>query len=259
MGSIMNGVALHNSGLIPFCATFFVFSDYCRAAIRTSALSKAGVIYVMTHDSVLLGEDGPTHQPIEHLASFRAMPGINTFRPADAVELAACYELAIQRRDAPSLMILSRQKFKCSRGSAEGARRGAYVFSDNTVANECPDLVLIATGSELPLAEAAAYILRQDDVAVRVVSMPCMEVFEEQSKKYRRSVIPRLVPKTRRMVIEAGRNFGWDRYASHFHTIDTFGISAPNKDVAAYFKLTAGDVAYRARTIMVRGDTSDEE
>eukprot|EP00171_Calliarthron_tuberculosum_P012560 IDg12560t1 len=193
MAAIMNGVALHNGGLIPFCATFFVFSDYCRAAVRAAALSRAGVIFVLTHDSVLLGEDGPTHQPVEHLASFRAMPGVATLRPADAVETATCYELAVRRRDAPSLLVLSRQKFCVQAGSEIGTRRGAYVFSE-TPEGGVLDVLIIATGSEVAIAEGAAKALRAEGRAVRVVSMPCMEIFQSQPKNYRRSVLPKSVP-----------------------------------------------------------------
>lgn len=256
MAAISVGAALHHSGLIPFCATFFVFSDYCRAAIRTAALSRAGVIFVLTHDSVLLGEDGPTHQPVEHLAAFRAMPGVVTMRPADAIETATCYDIAVRRRDAPTLLVFSRQKYKCGKGSVLGTRRGAYVFTDSS-STRTPDMILIATGSEVAMAEGAAKVLRKEGYAIRVVSMPCMELFQSQAKKYQRTVLPKQVPMHKRMVVEAGCSFGWHEYARNFHTVDEFGASGNQKDVADLFKLTVRDVAERARSI-IREESDDD-
>lgn len=249
MAAIMNGVALHNGGLIPFCATFFVFSDYCRAAIRTAALSSAGVIFVMTHDSVMVGEDGPTHQPVEHLASFRAMPGVITMRPVDAVETATCYEIAIRRRDAPTLLVLTRQKYNSKPGSAIGTRHGAYIFSDSTRADGIIDVILIATGSEVAIAEGAAGLLREQGYGVRVVSMPCMEFFQNQAKSYHQKVLPKSVPLQKRLIVEAGCKFGWHEFARNFHTVDSFGASGSQDQLAMLFKLTVIDVADRARSV----------
>jgi len=239
MAAIAVGIALHHGGLIPFCATFFVFTDYCRAAIRTAALSRAGVIFVMTHDSVLLGEDGPTHQPVEHLAAMRAMPGIVTMRPCEAVETATCYDIAIRRRDAPTMLVFSRQKYKCKAGSQLGTRHGAYVFSDGA-------------------SETAELVRTEDGNRIRVVSMPCMELFKSQAKKYRRSVLPKTVPMHKRLVVEAGCSFGWDEFAGNFHTVDEFGASGNLDDVANLFKLTVRDVAERIRGIIIE-DESDAD
>lgn len=261
MAAITNGLALYNGGLIPFCATFLVFSDYCRAAIRTAALSNAGVIYIFTHDSVLLGEDGPTHQPVEHLASFRAMPGVFTFRPADSVEVAACYELAVERRSSPSLMVLSRQKFVCPPGSACGTRRGGYIHSvnkDKMASDGDPDLVYIATGSEVALASSAAEKLRLEGVNVSVVSMPCVELFEQQSKSYRRSVLPKSVPMNRRVIVEAGCQFGWHKYGTQFHTVDKFGISGNEDAVRQKFAMTVEAVLRRSRSVLA-DDSEDTD
>lgn len=261
MAAISNAIALYNGGLIPFCSTFLVFSDYCRAAIRTAALSKAGVIFILSHDSVLLGEDGPTHQPVEHLASFRAMPGIFTFRPADVIEVAICYELAIERRRGPSLMVLSRQEFECPAGSASGTRRGGYVHSENKqkVSSDVdPDLIYIATGSEVALASAAAEKLRLEGAVVNVVSMPCMELFELQPRSYRRSVLPKSVPLHRRIVVEAGSQFGWHKYASHFHTVDDFGVSGNEDAVRNHFGLTVEALVRKSRFVILSDSDSSE-
>lgn len=245
MGSIANGVALHASGLVPFAATFLVFSDYMRASIRTAALARAGTLFILTHDSVLLGEDGPTHQPIEHLASLRAMPGVLTLRPAGAAEVAAAYEVAVERRDAPAAIILSRQGFAVAGTRRVGALRGAYALEDEVGQSiEAVDVLLIATGSEVALAQTAAEKVREKGVSVRVVSMPCMELFQEQPLAYRRSVLN--VPRSRRLVVEAGARFGWDRYAAHFCTIDRFGASGGPDELAALFCLTVESVAEKA-------------
>nr|CAD1820564.1 unnamed protein product [Ananas comosus var. bracteatus] len=206
MGAICNGIALHSPGLIPYCATFFVFTDYMRAAMRISALSEAGVIYVMTHDSIGLGEDGPTHQPIEHLISFRAMPSILMLRPADGNETAGAYKVAVLNRKRPSVLALSRQKLQQLPGtSVEGVEKGGYIISDNSSGNK-PDLILIGTGSELEIAAKAADELRKEGKAVRVVSLVCWELFDEQPDEYKESVLPASV--TARVSIEAGVTLG---------------------------------------------------
>ncbi|MFN3361723.1 MAG: transketolase [Pseudanabaenaceae cyanobacterium] len=239
MGAILNGMALHG-GLIPYGATFLVFADYMKAAIRLSALSKVGVIYVMTHDSIMLGEDGPTHQPIETLASLRATPNLLVYRPADANETVASYMVAIRERRRPTILAFTRQNVKNIPGtSVEGAQRGGYIVED--AAN--PDLILIATGSELGLAVQAAAKLREEGKAVRVVSLPCWEIFEEQPAAYKESVLPSSCRK--RVAIEAGATFGWHKYTGFEGAIvgiDTFGASAPGPVCYEKFGFTVDNV-----------------
>eukprot|EP00188_Purpureofilum_apyrenoidigerum_P002762 Plantae.Rhodophyta-Purpureofilum_apyrenoidigerum.ctg28199.p1 GENE.Plantae.Rhodophyta-Purpureofilum_apyrenoidigerum.ctg28199~~Plantae.Rhodophyta-Purpureofilum_apyrenoidigerum.ctg28199.p1 ORF type:complete len:723 (+),score=191.88 Plantae.Rhodophyta-Purpureofilum_apyrenoidigerum.ctg28199:59-2227(+) len=250
MGAICNGIALHGSNLIPYCATFFIFTDYMRASMRMAALSQAHVIYVMTHDSVFLGEDGPTHQPIEHLASFRAMPNINMYRPCDATEVAAAYAVGIESRNTPTCIALTRQATaKYEESSFDGAKKGAYVLTDNTPSGSNPDIILIGTGSELPLCYDAAENVRKDGKNVRVVSMPCWEKFLEQDESYRESVLPSAVPLNKRLVVEAASSFGWQIFASNFQCIDRFGISANGKDVANYFGFTVDKVTEKAKAL----------
>ncbi|GMH22514.1 hypothetical protein Nepgr_024357 [Nepenthes gracilis] len=228
MGSICNGIVLHSPGMIPYCATFFVFTDYMRAAIRMAALSQAPVIYVMTHDSIGLGEDGPTHQPIEHLASLRAMPNLLMLRPADGTETAGAYKIAILNRKRPSILALSRQKLSQLGGtSVEGVERGGYIISDNSSGNK-PDVILMGTGSELEIAANAADELRKEGKAVRVVSLVSWELFEEQPDSYKESVLPSAV--SARVSIEAGSTFGWLKFIGSRGKaigIDRFGVSAP--------------------------------
>ncbi|KAL6007946.1 hypothetical protein ACLOJK_033451 [Asimina triloba] len=247
MGAICNGIALHSPGLIPYCATFFVFTDYMRAAIRISALCEAGVIYVMTHDSIGLGEDGPTHQPIEHLASFRAMPNILMLRPADGNETAGAYKVAVLNRKRPSILALSRQKLPQLPGtSIEGVAKGGYAISDNSSGAK-PDVILIGTGSELEIAAKAADELRKEGKKIRVVSLVCWELFEEQPESYRESVLP---PDTIRISIEAGSTFGWGKYIGSNGTaigIDRFGASAPAGRIYKEFGLTVEKVVEAAK------------
>ncbi|GLJ29304.1 hypothetical protein SUGI_0577790 [Cryptomeria japonica] len=251
MGAICNGIALHGSGLIPYCATFFVFTDYMRAAMRLSALSEAGVIYVMTHDSIGLGEDGPTHQPVEHLASFRAMPNILMLRPADGKETAGAYKIAVLNRKRPSVHALSRQKLPQLPGtSVEGVAKGGYIISDNSSDNK-PDVILIGTGSELEIAEKAGIALRNEGKAVRVVSFVCWEFFEEQTPEYKESVLPAAV--SARVSVEAGSTFGWERYVGSKGKavgIDTFGASAPAGILYKEFGLTVENVVATAKQVM---------
>jgi len=238
MGCIANGLALHASGLIPYCATFFIFTDYMRSAIRTAALSEVGTIFVMTHDSIGLGEDGPTHQPIEHLASFRAMPNINVMRPADGNETSGAYKVAVESRKRPTLLALSRQKLPNLPGtSVEGTAKGGYICQD---CSGTPDAIIMATGSELEIAYKAAEQLTKDGMKIRVVSMVCTDLFDEQSKDYKESVLPTAV--TKRVSIEAGTTFGWAKYTgTHGHNIgvDTFGASAPAPILYEKFGITA--------------------
>jgi len=251
MGAISNGLYLHNTGLRPFAATFFIFTDYMRASIRLSALSRAGVIYIMTHDSVALGEDGPTHQPIEHLASFRAMPNVHMIRPADVTETAAAYIAALRSPSTPSILSLSRQKLpKLKNSSIQGALKGAYILSDNTKAGGLPDFILTASGSEVHVVENAAEMLRQEGKSIRVVSFPCWELFEQQSREYQDSVFPSSVGKERRLVCEAASGFGWERYVGHMITIDQFGLSGKGDDILKYFGMTADNVVKQVKAVL---------
>ncbi|XP_042515018.1 transketolase, chloroplastic-like [Macadamia integrifolia] len=249
MGAICNGIALH-SGLVPYCATFFVFTDYMRPAMRIAALSEAGVIYVMTHDSIGLGEDGPTHQPIEHLSSFRAMPNILMLRPADGTETAGAYKVAVSNRKRPSILALSRQKLCQLPGtSIEGVEKGGYTISDNSTGNK-PDCILIGTGSELEIAEKAAEDLRKEGKAVRVVSFVSWELFDEQSDEYKESVLPSAV--TARVSIEAGSTFGWEKFVGPKGKaigIDTFGASAPAGKIYKEFGITAEAMVAAAKAM----------
>ena len=245
MAAAMNGMALHG-GVIPYGGTFLVFTDYARPAIRLSALQNAKVIYVMTHDSIGLGEDGPTHQPIEHLQSLRAMPQLDVYRPADAVETAECWALALQS-DGPSILALTRQNLTPARTAAANENlcaRGAYRLKP---AKNARKVILIATGSEVEIALGAAEQLEAQGVGVDVVSMPCTERFDAQPQDYRDAVLPN-DPALLRVSIEAGTTFGWERYTGLNGIrigIDRFGVSAPAKDAYEYFGLTPDAVAAR--------------
>ncbi|GKU88404.1 hypothetical protein SLEP1_g2673 [Rubroshorea leprosula] len=250
MGAICNGIALHSPGMIPYCATIFVFTDYMRAAIRISALCEAGVIYVMTHDSICIGEDGPTHQPIEHLASFRAMPNILMLRPADGNETAGAYKAAILNKKRPSILALSRHKLPHLPGSSiEGVEKGGYIISDNSSSNN-PDVILIGTGSELEIAARAADELRKEGRGVRVVSLVSWELFDEQSDAYKESVFPAAV--SARVSIEAGSTFGWEKIvgsAGKAIGIDHFGASAPSARLFKEFGITVEAVIAAAKEV----------
>ena len=257
MGSICNGLALDGSGLVPYCATFLVFTDYMRAAIRLSALSEAGVIYVMTHDSIALGEDGPTHQPVEHVASLRTIPDIYIMRPADGNETSGAYKAAIlaakgKRRGnkvKPSILALTRQALPNLAGSSiDAVSKGAYILSDS---DGTPDLILIGTGSETQLCVKAAEQLRGEGKKVRVVSMPCWELFQEQDAEYRESVLPKAVKK--RVSVEAGTTFGWCRYVGDEGVaigIDQFGASAPGNVCMEKFGFTVENVVAKAKALL---------
>ena len=245
MSAAMNGMALHG-GVIPYGGTFLVFTDYARPAIRLSALQKARVIYVMTHDSIGLGEDGPTHQPIEHLQSLRAMPQIEVFRPADAVETAECWALALAS-DEPSILALTRQNLTPLRTEASSENlcaRGGYRLK---AAENARKAVFIATGSEVEIAMGAAERLEQQGIGADVVSMPCTERFDAQPTEYREAVLPDVSNREiLRVSVEAGTTFGWERYTGLHGLrigIDRFGVSAPAKDAYDYFGLTADKVA----------------
>jgi len=246
MGGVMTGMALHG-GTLPVGGTFFVFSDYMRGSVRLAALSQAKVIYSWTHDSVGLGQDGPTHQPIEHLASLRAMPGLRLIRPADANETAHAWQVAIES-DGPTALILSRQNLPVLEGTADapdGVSRGAYVLRE--AAGGTPSIVLIGTGSEVSVCVAAADLLAEDGIAARVVSFPCWGLFEDQPEAYRQSVMPPGVP---RLAVEAASSFGWDRYAEASVSIDHFGASAVGPRVLEEFGYTAENVAVAARALL---------
>lgn len=254
MGAIENGIAVSKM-LIPIGATFFVFSDYMKPAVRIAALMKANTIYVWTHDSIGLGEDGPTHQPIEHLAALRAMPGITLIRPADATETAIAWELAISLKKGPVGLILTRQKLpvidRKKFASADGVRKGGYVLADAQQGN--PELILIATGSEVSVALEAWEKLSAESIATRVVSLPSWEIFDEQSVEYRESVLPAAVKS--RLAIEAASPLGWERYTGASGDIigmTTFGASAPVDDVMKHFGFTADNVITRAKELLKR-------
>ena len=237
MAAAMNGMALHG-GVIPYGGTFLVFSDYCRPAIRLSALQGARVIYVMTHDSIGLGEDGPTHQPVEHLTSLRLIPNLAVFRPADAVETAECWALALERREGPAVLALSRQnlpQLRVERTESLSAL-GAYRLRSASVARRA---VLIATGSEVEVAVAVADALEGRGIGADVVSMPCWELFDGQDEEYRRDLLPDDVLK---VSIEAGTTLGWERYVGPRGLavgLDRFGASAPAEDLFKRFGFTA--------------------
>ena len=237
MGAIMNGLALHG-GAIPYGGTFFVFSDYLRPSMRLAALMGLRVIYVLTHDSIGVGEDGPTHQPIEHLASYRAMPNILTFRPCDVVETAESWQIALTENKRPSLLALSRQNLPMLRTSAKDnlTLKGAYVISP---AKNKRQATIIATGSEVSAAVEAQAILQNKGIDVAVVSMPCMELFEEQSENYQLEVLGSAPV----ISVEAGSTFGWNRYAQKTIGIDSYGASAPGNKLFEYFGLTAENIA----------------
>jgi transketolase len=241
MAAAMNGMALHG-GVIPYGGTFLVFADYCRPAIRLSALMGQRVVYVMTHDSIGLGEDGPTHQPVEHLAALRAMPNLNVFRPADAVETVECWQAALRCRATPSVLALTRQNLPTLRTAHTDenlAARGAYELLP---ADGAARATILATGSEVAIAAHARKLLAEKGVAVRVVSMPCWELFAAQPEGYRRSVLGALP----RVGVEAAVEFGWERWLGAdggFVGMTGFGASAPYAELYKHFGITAETVA----------------
>ncbi len=252
MGAVLNGMARHG-GVIPYGATFFIFSDYMRPSIRLAALMGCRVVYVLTHDSIGVGEDGPTHQPVEQLASLRAMPNLHVVRPADANETAAAWRMALERTTGPTALVLSRQKLPVLPPSNvfrdDGACRGAYVLED--AEGGSPDVLLIASGSEVSVALAARNLLAEDGVPARVVSMPCWERFEEQPAGYREAVLPSAV--AARVSVEAGSTFGWERYVGDRGAsvgIDRFGASAPAERIFRELGITPEAVRDRARSVL---------
>jgi transketolase len=252
MGAVVNGIACHG-GLRPFAATFFVFSDYMRPAVRLAAISRLPVIHVWTHDSVALGEDGTTHQPVEHLASLRAMPGLTVIRPCDANETVEAWRVAMERARGPVALVLTRQKLpvldRDAVAPASELRRGAYVLID--AGSGAPDAIAIATGSEVHVALAARDELAREGTCVRVVSMPSWELFEEQPREYREAVLPPEV--TARVAVEAGSPFGWERWVGdrgRIVALDRFGASAPGEACMERFGFTAANVARAVREVL---------
>ncbi|MGD1975704.1 MAG: transketolase [Desulfobacterales bacterium] len=251
MGAMLNGMALHK-GVQPYGGTFLVFADYCRPAIRLAALMKLPVIYVFTHDSVAVGEDGPTHQPVEHFAALRAIPGLIVVRPADATETAAAWRLAIRSTKAPVALILSRQNLpvldRSLYPSATMLSKGAYILSES---QETPDVILIGTGSEVSLCLEAQALLAKKNVAARVVSMPSWELFEKTAQRYKDSVLPPKV--SARVAVEAGVGMGWERYVGSTGAIigiNRFGASAPGSLVIKKYGIKASAIVSKAMKLL---------
>ena len=246
MAAMLNGMALHG-GIIPFGGTFLVFSDYERPALRLGALQKVGVIHEFTHDSFYVGEDGPTHQPVEHAMALRTIPDFNVFRPADAKETAICFRIALENRKTPSALLLTRQGVPVLNNDyahlEKGVRKGAYIV------HECdghPEIIFIATGSEVSLAMEAASLMT--DKKIRVISMPCMEIFEQQSFEYKNSLMPKRG--CLRVTIEAGITNGWEKYAGYNGLsigLDLYGASAPGVELANEFGFTPRKIEERVR------------
>ncbi len=256
MGSILNGLSL--SKLRPFGSGFLIFSDYCRPTIRLAALMEIPVIYIFTHDSIGVGEDGPTHQPVEHLASLRAIPGVNTMRPGDANEVLECWRYVAQLRHEPTILILSRQNLptldRSKYSSAKGVHQGAYVLAD--AKDGKPDVILIGTGSEIALCIEAYEQLTKEGIKCRVVSMPCWEIFEQQDESYRNQVLPPEVKA--RISVEQASTFGWERYVGldgHCIGMHTFGASAPLKELLKKFGFTLDNVISQAKGLLQRVKT----
>ncbi|PEA97732.1 transketolase [Bacillus cereus] len=250
MGAAANGLALHG-GVKPFVSTFFVFNDYLRPSIRLAALQKLPVTYVFTHDSIAVGEDGPTHEPIEQLAALRAIPGLTVIRPSDANETASAWAYALQQTDGPVVLVLSRQNlpvFNETKANIENFSKGAYVL---TQTNENPDVILIATGSEVSLAASAKAKLEEDQVSVRIVAMPSWELFDRQSNEYKESVLPSSI--TKRVSLEMGVSLGWERYVGQegkVLSIETFGASGTGAEVMNLFGFTTENVVQITKNVL---------
>lgn len=254
MAAAMNGIALHK-GFIPYGGTFLVFTDYCRPSVRLASIMKQRVIFIMTHDSIGLGEDGPTHQPVEHLASLRAIPGLNVFRPADTMETAECWELALASKDAPSVITLTRQSVLPARltySEDNKCAKGAYELRPS---EGDARVTLFATGSEVGIALKAKDILQDEGVGTRIVSMPCWNLFEAQPDDYRSETIGTAPV---RVAIEAGAKFGWERYIGNdgvFIGVSGFGVSAPYQDIYRHFGITPEAVVDAAKTKLFENTT----
>lgn len=251
MAAVMNGISLYG-GIIPYAGTFLVFSDYLRPAMRLSALMKQPVIYVMTHDSIGVGEDGPTHHPIEHIASLRAMPNINIFRPADAIETAECWHIAASSKDIPSVLCLTRQKVKQLRNDTNAQNisgRGAYIISE---AQNKLTATIFATGSEVEIAITAQQILEKSKIGTRVVSVPCAELFDKQPQEYKDSILNN---NSIKIAVEAGVRLGWDKYIGNkglFVGMEYFSESAPAEDLYKYFGITAENIVKKVTEVLVK-------
>ncbi len=255
MAAIMNGMSLHG-GIIPYGGTFLTFSDYCRGAIRLSALMGLGVIYVMTHDSIGLGEDGPTHQPVEHLASLRSIPNLNVFRPCDIIETIECWEIALKSKHKPSIICLSRQNLPLIRKEKVSINRsfkGAYIVKDFINKKK---VILIATGSEVQIALKAGEVLEDNGIGTRVISVPSWELFEEQNYTYKKKLLPR---GTVRIAIEAGVKLGWEKWLyenggnqtkTSFIGMKGFGASAPAKDLFDHFQINVDEICRQVKTLI---------
>ncbi len=255
MAAIMNGMALHG-GIIPYGGTFLTFSDYCRGAIRLSSLMGLGVIYVMTHDSIGLGEDGPTHQPVEHLASLRSIPNLNVFRPCDIIETIECWEIALKSKNKPSIICLSRQNLPLIRKEkalTNLSQKGAYIVKDFINKKK---VILMATGSEVQIALKAREVLEEKGIGTRVISFPSWELFEEQDEKYKKKILPK---GTVRIAIEAGIELGWGKWLyknvgsqsrTSFVGMSDFGTSAPEKDIFDYFKINVNEICQQAESLI---------
>lgn len=246
MTAIGNGMMLHG-GLRAYVATFFVFSDYVKPMARLSALMQVPLTFVLTHDSIGVGEDGPTHEPIEQLAMLRALPNFHVFRPCDAVETAAAWYSALTSKRTPTALVLTRQNLAPMAGSSRDALKGGYVIDD---CEGTPDAILIASGSEVELAVKAKAILEAEGRKIRVVSMPCMDLFEEQSAEYKEAVLPKAVRK--RVAVEALSDFGWGKYVGldgACVAMTTFGASGPAAQLFEHFGFTAEHVAETVRSL----------
>jgi transketolase len=257
MGAIVNGLAAHGGIVKPYGSTFLIFSDYMRGAVRLSALMGLPVVWVWTHDSVALGEDGPTHQPVEHYAALRAIPHLWVVRPADANETSEAWRVALERPDGPVALLLSRQGIPVADREGEGLaaaselERGGYVLWDSGPGAGGIDVILIATGAEVSPTLAAARTLAGEGAAVRVVSMPCMELFEAQSAEYRDAVLPPAV--TARLAVEPGATMSWWKWVGlqgDVLGLDRFGASAPGATVLKELGFTADNIAARARALL---------
>ena len=249
MCGIMNGIALHGE-LIPYGGTFLIFSDYCKPSIRLSALMKQRVVYVMTHDSIGLGEDGPTHQPVEQIAGLRAIPNLNVFRPADTIETIECWDLALRQTNTPSVLSLTRQNLKLLRTNNDQTNKCSYGAYEIYRSNPEINLTIIATGSEVEIAVEASQQLAKENIHSKVVSMPCQELFEQQESSYKKNLLEET---TAKISIEAASTMGWKKYTGNQGVelgIDTFGKSAPYKKIYEHFKLTSNNIIQQAKKII---------
>lgn len=249
MAAAMNGIQVHGGSRV-FGSTFFVFVDYFRPALRLAALQGTPTIFVLTHDSIAVGEDGPTHEPVEQLASIRSIPNVQVLRPADAHETIYAWNLAMETLDKPTVLVLSRQNLPVLEPTADLAKynlkKGGYILSKSQ--KEEPDGLLIATGSEVSLALLAQEVLRKENIDVSVISFPCVELFDKQCSSYQEKVLPKKIKN--RLVLEAGSSYGWEKYASSFLTVNQFGKSGPGEEVMKEYGFTVNHVVQKFKKIM---------